>query len=89
MFQEHKTKQEEMFTKHEKFVLDLKSRYQALLKQKLDQLCDSLTSVKTDVKELKESLCFIQNDKEQKFSNINKSCSVWKKKYFQHMTLVL
>ena len=32
MFQEHKTKQEEMFTKHEKFVLDLKSRYQALVK---------------------------------------------------------
>ena len=56
MLEEHKTKQEGMFTKHEKLVLDLISGHQALLKQRLDQLCDSLTSVKTDVEELKESL---------------------------------
>ena len=46
MLQEHETKQEGMFTKHEKSVLGLISRHQALLKQRLDQLCDSLTSVK-------------------------------------------
>ena len=45
MLQEHKTKQECMFTKHEKLVLDLISGHQALLKQRLDQLCDSLTLV--------------------------------------------
>ena len=60
-----------MFTKHEKLVLDLISGYQALLKQRLEQLCDSLTSEKTDVEELKESLSFTKNDIDQKFSNIN------------------
>ena len=45
MLQEHKTKQEGMFTKHEKLVLDLISGHQALLKQRLDQLFDSLTLV--------------------------------------------
>ena len=60
-----------MFTKHEKLVLDLISGYQALLKQRLEHLCDSLTSVKTDVEELKESLSFTKNDIDQKFSNIN------------------
>ena len=71
MFQEHETKQEGIFTKHEKLVLDLISGHQALLKQMLDQLCDSLTSVKIEVEELKESLRFTQNDIDQKFSNIN------------------
>ena len=51
-------------------LLNLVSGHQALLKQKLDQLCDSLTSVKTDVEELKESLIFTQNDIDQRFSNI-------------------
>ena len=37
----------------------------------LDQLCNSLTSVKTDVEELKESLSVNQNDIDQRFSNIN------------------
>ena len=41
------------------------SGHQALLKQRLDQLCDSLTSVKTNVEELKESLSFTQNDIDQ------------------------
>ena len=36
----------------------------------LGQLCDSLTSVKTDVEELKESLSFTQNDIDQRFLNI-------------------
>ena len=72
ILQEHETKQEGMFTKHEKSVLDLISGHQALLKQRLDQLCDSLTSVKTDVEELEESLSFTQNDIDQRFSNINK-----------------
>ena len=71
MLQEHKTKQEGMFTKHEKLVLDLISGHQALLKQRLDQLCDSLTLVQIDVEELKESLSFTQNDIDQRFSNIN------------------
>ena len=62
MLQERETKQKGMFTKHEKYVLDLISGYQALLKQRLEQLCDSITSVKTDVEELKESLNFTQND---------------------------
>ena len=35
----------------------------------LGQLCDSLTSVKTDVEELKESLSFTQNDIDQRFLN--------------------
>ena len=69
MLQEHETKQEEMFTKHEKLVLDLISGHQALLQQKLDQLCDSLTSVKKDAEELKENLSFTQNDIDQRFSN--------------------
>ena len=71
MLQEHETKQEGMFTKHEKSVLDLISGHQALLKQRLDQLCDSLNSVKKDVGEHKESLSFTQNDIDQRFSNIN------------------
>ena len=71
MLQEHETKQEGMFTKHEKSVLDLISGYQALLKQRLDQLCDSLNSVKRDVEEHKESLSFTQNDIDQRFSSIN------------------
>ena len=37
----------------------------------LDQLCNSLTSVKRDVEELKESLSFTQNDIDQRFSNRN------------------
>ena len=69
MLQEHETKQEEMFTKHEKLVLDLISGHQALLQQKLDQLCDSLASVKKDAEELKENLSFTQNDIDQRFSN--------------------
>ena len=71
MLQEHETKQEGMFTKHKKSVLDLISGHQALLKQRLDQLYDSLTSVKKDVEELKEGLSFTQNDIDQRFSNIN------------------
>ena len=71
MLQEHENKQEGMFTKHEKSVLDLMSGHQALLKQRLDQLCDSLNSVKRDVEEHKESLSFTQNDIDQRFSNIN------------------
>ena len=71
MLQEHEIKQEGMFTKHEKLILDLISRHQALLKQKLDQLSDSLTLVKTYVEELKEILSFTQNDINQRFSNIN------------------
>ena len=71
MLQEHETKQERMFTKHKKSVLDPISGHQALLKQRLDLLFDSLTSVKTDVEELKESLSFTQNDIGQRFPNIN------------------
>ena len=71
MLQEHEIKHEGMFTKHEKLILDLISEHQALLKQRLDQLCDSITSVKTGVEELKESLSFTQNDIDQRFSNIN------------------
>ena len=56
MLQEHETKQEGMYTKHKKSVLDLISGYQALLKQRLDQLSDSLTSVKTELKNLKKAL---------------------------------
>ena len=67
MLQEHETKQEGMFTKHEKLVLDLISGHQGLLKQMLDQLRDSLTSVKIDIEELKESLSFAQNDLDQRF----------------------
>ena len=71
MLQEHETKQEGIFTKHKKSILDLISGHQALLKQRLDQLCESLTSVKTDVEELKESLSFTQNNIDHRFSNIN------------------
>ena len=71
MLQEHETKQEGIFTKHEKSVLDLTLRHQALLKQRLDQLFDSLTSVKTDFEEFKESISFTQNDTDQWFSNVN------------------
>ena len=45
-----------MFIKHEKLVLERISGQQALLKQRLNKLRDTLTSVKTDVEELKESL---------------------------------
>ena len=69
MLQEHETKQGGMLTKHEKSVLDLISGDQVLLKQGLDQLCDNLTSVNTDVEELKESLSFTLNDIGQGFSN--------------------
>ena len=80
MLQDHETKREEMFTKHEKSVLDLISGHQALLKQMLGQLCDSLTSVKTDTGKLKESLSFTQNDIDQRFLNIEiKRYRVWKK----------
>ena len=71
MLQEHETKQEGMFTKHKKLILNLISGRQALLKQRLDQLCDSVTSVKTDVEELKESLSFTKNDLDQRFSSTN------------------
>ena len=71
MLQEYETKHERMFKKHEKLVSYLISGYQALLKQGLDQLSDSLTLVKTDVEELKESLSFTQNDIDHRFSNIN------------------
>ena len=47
------------------------TEHQALIRQGLDQQCDSLTLVKTDVQELKESLSFTQNDKYQSFLNIN------------------
>ena len=56
MLIEHENKQGGMFTKHKKLVLGLISRHQALLKQRLYQLCDSLTSLKADVGEFKESL---------------------------------
>ena len=71
MLQEHETKQKGMFTKHEESVLDMISGHQALLKQRPDQLCDSLTSVKTDVRELKECLSFTQDDIDQRFLNIS------------------
>ena len=79
MLQEHETKQEKMFTKQEKSVLDLISGHHALLKQRLDQLCDSLTSVKTDLEELKESLSFTQNDIDQRISNINEKVQILEK----------
>ena len=71
MLQEHETKQEGVFTKHEKLVLDLISGHQALLKESLDQQCDSLTSVKTDVEDFKESSSFTQKHIDRKFLNIN------------------
>ena len=63
--QELETKQEEMFTKYKKSVLDLISGHQALLKQSLDQLCNILTSVTSVL------LSFTQNNIDQRFSNIN------------------
>ena len=71
MLQEHENKQEGMFTKHAKLELYQISEHHALLKQRLDLVCDSLTLVKTDVEELKESLSFTQHDIDQRFSNIN------------------
>ena len=60
-----------MFTKHKKIGIRPDIRTSALPKQRLDQLCDNLTSVKIDVEELKESLSFTQNDIDLRFSNIN------------------
>ena len=79
MLHEHETKQERMFTKHEKLVLDLTSRDQALLKQRFGQLCDSFTSVKTDVEELQESLSFTQNNLDQRYLSINEKVQSLKK----------
>ena len=59
-----------MFIKHEELVLDMISEHQVLLKQRLDQLCHSLTLVKT-VEEPKESATFTQKNIYQRFSNIN------------------
>ena len=58
MLQEHETKQEGMFTKHEKLIVDVISGHQALLKERLDQQCGSLTSVKTYAQDFKESPSF-------------------------------
>ena len=80
MWQKHKTKQEGIFTKHVNSVLDLISGHQTLLKQRLDQLCNSLTSVKTDVEELKASLSFTQNNLDQRFSNISSKVQSLEKK---------
>ena len=71
ILQEHETKQKGISTKHEKLVLDLISGLLALLKERLDQQFDSLTSVKTDVEDFKESPTFTQKHIEQKFLNIN------------------
>ena len=75
ILQEHETKQTWNQTwnqtKHKKLVLDLISGYQALLKERLDQQFDSLTSVKTDVEDFKESPSFTQKHIEQKFLNKN------------------
>ena len=71
MLQEHKTKQAGMFTKHEKSVLDLISGHKALLKERLDQQCDSLTLKKTDVEDFKESPSFTQIHRDQRFLNRN------------------
>ena len=75
MLQEHETKQEGMFTKYEKLVSDLISGHQALIKQRPD----SLTSVKTDVEELKESPSFTQNNIDQRFRNMNEKVKNLKK----------
>ena len=56
MLQKHLTRQKGMLAKHEKSVLDLVSGHQALLKQNLDQHCDSLTSEKQTLKNLKKAL---------------------------------
>ena len=50
-----------------------------MLKQRLQQLCDRLSSVKLDAEELKESLSFTQNDTEQRFLNINEKVQSLKK----------
>ena len=71
ILQEHETKQKGISTKHEKLVLDLISGFLALLKERLDQQFDSLTSVKTDVEDFKESPSFTQKHIEQKFLNKN------------------
>ena len=74
-----------MFTKH-----GHQAGHQALLKQRLNQLYNSPTSVKTNVEELKASLSFTQNDIDQRFSNIMKKYKVWqKKKGKQKRNLVL
>ena len=41
-------------------------------KKRLDQICGSLTSMKTDDEELKVSLDFTQNDIDHGFSKLNK-----------------
>ena len=46
-------------------------RHQALLKEKLDQQCDSLISVKTDVVDFKESPSFTKKHVDKRFLNIN------------------
>ena len=51
-----------MFTKQEKSVLDLISGHQVLLKKRLVQQCDSLSSAKTDVEDFKERPSFTQNN---------------------------
>ena len=51
--------------------ISLISGHEALLKKRFVQLCDSLTSVKTDIEELKESLEFTQNDRNHGFSSLN------------------
>ena len=52
-------------------VLDLISGHQALLKESLYRQCDSLTSVKTDVEDFKESSSFTQKHIDRNFLNIN------------------
>ena len=71
MLQEHETKHGGMFTKHEKSVSDLISGHQVLLKQRFHQLCDNLTSVKTEVQKLKERRRFTQRDIDQSLLNIS------------------
>ena len=65
--QEFETKEEGIFKKHKKLALGLISGHQALLKQRLGQLCNSLSLVKSVVKELKENFSFTQNDIDQGF----------------------
>ena len=67
MLREHESNQERMFTKHEKSVLKLTSGHQAFPKQRLDQRCDSLILVKTDVEEVKDSFSFTQKVLEHKW----------------------
>ena len=75
MLQENETKQKRMLAKHEQYVLDLISGRQVLLNHMLDQLCDGLTLVKTDVEELNESLSFTRNDIDQRSLNTNENQS--------------